>query len=546
MEETHTETGNQRRTLEPFQHRYMTLGTLRAVCHLWRDIVDATPTLWSRLHAKLGPSCIERCLSHSGVSPLHIEVDVTTIEGSSFESIGRSSPPAEVRERRLNRFLQTVVPHAQRWKSLVVTGDYEIKILCQGLQHVPLPNLQQFSVTPVIVRTSGSEDLETRDKCRDILKNLVGSTTLCHVELEQVLIPLSSSYLHNLYTLHLHLYSGTDTSPDDLHAMLSVSRNTLRRLTLNIAGWPNEKQGFNMTTQLPSLEHFTLAFRCDHGVRQSWDILGSFVLPRTVAFSLEGIFRHSPTRLQDAVEHYLQARYSDVPVEAVEWEFSNKKSPPSALAYAFNRFRKGSSGPPVASAIARVSFSGGGIMSLAMFGMEPPIDAFEASFDCLIHTLYRLHWLRVAERMTLHCDVSSPYHLYIQRFTLRLHRTFPGVMSLTLQRAFTWPFLISVETQHVPRTTTGYGPPIWIFPNLALLQVELPRCEGEGARQGTIEALAQLIPSVLKKRDLAAQARYIETAIKIVTVSGVTQQDLQKENSEFGSHSPACAIIFQS
>ncbi|KAG9049308.1 hypothetical protein FS837_010728, partial [Tulasnella sp. UAMH 9824] len=154
---------------------------LRLVSKLWKELVEGMPWFWTSISAGYPTTVIRDCLRLSQEHLLQVRI---------FSSWLLYCGPKD-----LNKKIQLLKAHAERWEQLDYNSSRLPAAEVQGFLEVPAPNLQSLSVNlpddsspPPILNLAGGE-----------------AEQLKHLRLENVLLPWSSHLLTGLETFSLKI-----------------------------------------------------------------------------------------------------------------------------------------------------------------------------------------------------------------------------------------------------------------------------------------------------------------------------------------------------
>ncbi|KAG9016064.1 hypothetical protein FRB90_003659 [Tulasnella sp. 427] len=112
---------------------------LGKVCSHWRDMIENTPRLWSRVTAEDPLGAIEKALIRSKDTSLEIQYDYHK----------PNKPRSRVPFITLGEYLQAVNPHVGRWRTVDIVCKDAAETMFHGLQLTAAisPRLESFSLT---------------------------------------------------------------------------------------------------------------------------------------------------------------------------------------------------------------------------------------------------------------------------------------------------------------------------------------------------------------------------------------------------------------
>ncbi|KAG8974896.1 hypothetical protein FRB90_009682, partial [Tulasnella sp. 427] len=205
---------------------YQRVKTLSEVCMVWHTVINNTAQFWARLHSNFSSSKIERILQRSGNALLTVEC--------AWFPISRDA----------KSFVNTLVPSADRIRSLTVTRDFSNQTEVSKLVGRMIEHLEYRTDSD-----SGQIALGDREKPLDRLQSLV---------LESAYLPWPA--LKRMQTLRLFRLSYNGPSLEQLWVII-VESPSLRHLILNhvsITRTSASSASTVSTYNLPSLKQLHL------------------------------------------------------------------------------------------------------------------------------------------------------------------------------------------------------------------------------------------------------------------------------------------------
>ncbi|KDQ09978.1 hypothetical protein BOTBODRAFT_36597 [Botryobasidium botryosum FD-172 SS1] len=212
---------------DPFVHR------LSTVSHLWRQIVEASPLLWTIIHPRCGV-LVDHLLARSCEAPLSIHLK----RGKTFA------------RGAIEDYAARVTPHSHRWEICDLAGPPELlKLFLQS----PAPKLEML-----ILVGFGSRVFD-RSSHIDFPVFTGDTSSLYHLSLETIYIPLTSPIYINL----LHLRLGHLHFTESAHQLLDIleSSSRLEELVLEwiVFGPPSDAATAGRVIELPHLRRLSLS-----------------------------------------------------------------------------------------------------------------------------------------------------------------------------------------------------------------------------------------------------------------------------------------------
>lgn len=169
---------------------------LSSVCTFWREVVQSTPACWANI--RLGRDPVRRALRKSGEYPL----DISAIRSSDTSSSDYLLA-VEV-------FMETIVPHSHRWRSLHLTCQCT-PLTRQWLQ-VPTPRLQELLLVGRPVNANPAD-----------VYTLSEGPSLTHLTLCAAYLKWDCPRLTGLVSLNLQRLRNSVPTLHDLRNILSSS-----------------------------------------------------------------------------------------------------------------------------------------------------------------------------------------------------------------------------------------------------------------------------------------------------------------------------------
>ncbi|KDQ09970.1 hypothetical protein BOTBODRAFT_190755 [Botryobasidium botryosum FD-172 SS1] len=155
---------------DPWVHRFST------VSHLWRQIVEASPLLWTILHPHSGV-VVDHLLARSRQAPLHVRLSILATDA----------------EGAVEDFAARVTPHSHRWSTCQLYGLPE---LFEPLLQHPAPKLEELTLSCLKLASDQSSHLDF-----PIFAGVTSS--LRFLSLDAVCVPLVSPIYLSLVQLRL-------------------------------------------------------------------------------------------------------------------------------------------------------------------------------------------------------------------------------------------------------------------------------------------------------------------------------------------------------
>ncbi|KAG8961875.1 hypothetical protein FRC05_005667 [Tulasnella sp. 425] len=310
------------------------LYDLRLVSKLWKEVVEDTPTLWTRVSVPDFPTTVVLdCLRRSKCHLLRI-------------SIGRYGHRKNSSDTHI-KHLDLLQPHSHRWRTL--TYNASIRPL------IDYQRIKDFLESPAPMLQSISADLSAFRPVRTV--NLAGgqAQALKHLRLTDVLLPWSSNLLHGLDTFVLWIQ---DTISVEEIVNLFTKSPALRSLRLDGRGAEGLNNAMPIAESTPdttaaSLEDVTILGYPPHFTSH---ILSHVSMPNCTSLSLSADFTTVGDLdiLGNALAQFMPRIAEALSLDGrtrllVSWEFTYEWS--SSLEYEPFRFSFGFSGLTLESVI---------------------------------------------------------------------------------------------------------------------------------------------------------------------------------------------------
>ncbi|KAG9044967.1 hypothetical protein FS837_007230 [Tulasnella sp. UAMH 9824] len=176
--------------------------TLMLVCHHWNQLLNNTPTLWTKIQksAEISDAIITRALEMSKDAPLEIDYGGT---------VGRRAA-----QERQQAFLSIIFPHANRWRKAVLGIHGAVQAL-EPMTSLSAPLLESLSLWAIDPAWAG-------DKPLDIFGGRP-PPRLRELSLNRIPVPWSPKTLCNLKALKITSIDQLAPSLDQLFAILPAS-----------------------------------------------------------------------------------------------------------------------------------------------------------------------------------------------------------------------------------------------------------------------------------------------------------------------------------
>lgn len=201
---------------------YHSLTRMALVCSQWQSIIENTPSLWSLATSRTSPGLLARALARYQPAPLTVLFPDADPVRCGFKWVHPASFPVMDDEER---FLQMVLPHAHRWRT--VTLDLTSQVAEAQIRTLPAhsaPLLEKLS----LAWKSDAQDL-SQDASSLSISDIAGHR-LRELTLVRAFPPLEGGMHRGLADLDLSLLVGVGSSRFFLDVLIHNPELTRLRL----------------------------------------------------------------------------------------------------------------------------------------------------------------------------------------------------------------------------------------------------------------------------------------------------------------------------